>query len=175
MQLLNPAAPWLQNIVVSETGIAMSSDGRFGLGTLLVAERAKSRQLLFARKSYRFGFDGNHQFTFPGGMIRPQDDQESLSQWIQESLATRVAAEVGLDVYDYHHILPLDVTPPVVTAYIAKGQQRYTVILPFVLSMSGPFSPRTQDPTVYDPGWYCPVQSWHEITPANRLITAYYL
>lgn len=175
MQLLEPHAPWLQNINVSGAGIAMGGGGRFGLGALLVVERAETKELLFARKTYRPGFEGNDQFTFPGGMIRPQDRRESMARWIQESLAIRVAAEVGLEFHAYQNMAPLEVTPPVVTAYIAKGRRRHTVILPFVLSMTQVFSPWTQDPTVYDPGWYSPVQVWREITPANRLIAAYYL
>ena len=175
MRLLDLHAPWLQNINVSAAGIAMAGGGRFGLGVLLVAELARTGQLLFARKSYRPGFEGNDQLTFPGGMIRPQDRQKGMAHWMQDSLATRVAAEVGLEVQDYRRITPLEVTPPVVTTYIAKGQRRYTVILPFVLSMTQAFSPSTQDPTVYDPGWCTPVRVWREITPANRLIAAYYL
>jgi hypothetical protein len=175
MRLLDLHAPWLQNIKVSDTGIAMAGDGRFGLGVLLVVEWAQSRKLLFARKSYRPGFAGNDQLTFPGGMIRPQKRQEGMVRWLEESLATRVAAEVGFAVPTERQLTPLEVTPPVVTAYIAKGRLRYTVILPFVLSLTQAFVPCTQDPTVYNPGWYCPVQVWQEITPANRLITAYYL
>ena len=172
MRLLDSHAPWLQNLDVSDDGIATAGGGRFGLGVLLVVERARSRKLLFARKTYRSGYEGNDQFTFPGSMIRPQDRQEDFARWTLESLTTRVAAEAGLDVQAYESIQPLDVTPPVVTAYTAKGQQRYTVILPFILSMTEAFTPRTQDPTVYDLGWHSPVQAWHEITPANSITRA---
>lgn len=175
MRLLDARAPWLHNYQISESSIITGDDGRFGIGASLVAERACTRELLFARKSYRSGFEGNGQFTFPGGMVRATAKEEGLERWLWSSLATRVASEIGLTLQTYEQVTPLDVTPPVVAAYTVKGQRRYTVILPFATSLAEEFCPRSQDATVYDPGWRTPMSCWSEITPTNRLIAAYYL
>ncbi|HEV8716951.1 MAG TPA: hypothetical protein VGX03_29545 [Candidatus Binatia bacterium] len=175
MRLLDEHAPWLQKLSVSEFGSAVGEGGRFGIGALLVVERACSRELLFVRKAYRLGFAGNGQLAFPGGMIRPSEPHASIESWIRSSLTTRAAAEVGLDLHSCGEISPLDGMPPVVAVYTAKGRRRHTVILPFTLSLAQVFRPWAQDSTVYDPEWRDPRKLWSEITPTNRLITAYYL
>lgn len=173
MRLLDEHAPWLRNMSVSEFRIAVGEGGRFGLGTVLVVERGFSRELLFVRKSYRVGFEGNGQLAFPGGMVRPSERGTDIPSWIQTSLATRVAAEVSLDLPSQGMVAPLEGMPPVVAAYTARGGRRHTVILPFTIRTG--FRPRSQDPTVYAPGWRAPMQLWSEITLTNRLIAAYYL
>jgi len=175
MRLLDEHAPWLRNFSISEFGTVVGAGGRFGFGAVLVVERAHTRELLFVRKAYRPGFEGNGQLAFPGGMIRPSDPHASIDSWIQTSLVTRVAAEVSLDLQACGEITPLAGTPPVVAAYTAKGRRRYTVILSFTLSLAQDFKPRSQDSTVYDPGWRVPMPLWGEITLTNRLIAAYYL
>ena len=175
MRLFAEHAPWLRNISISEFGTVVGAGGRFGIGAVLVVERAHTRELLLVRKAYRPGFEGNGQLAFPGGMIRPSDPHASIDSWIQASLATRVAAEVSLDLPACGAITPLEVVPPVVAAYTAKGKRRYTVILPFTVSLAQDFKPRSHDSTVYDPGWRVPLHLWGEITLTNRLIAAYYL
>lgn len=134
-----------------------------------------SWELLFVRKSYRPGFEGNGQLAFPGGMIRGSERRARLESWIHASLTVRVAAEVNLDLPTYGKITPLKVIPPIVAAYTAKGRRWHTVILPFTLSLTQDFRPWSQDSTVHDPGWRTPLRLWSEITPTNRLIAAYYL
>src|SRR5262249_41628129 len=145
------------------------------IGALLVVERACSRELLFVRKAYRPGFEGNGQLAFPGGMVRPSEPQVSIESWIRSSLTIRAAAEVGLDLPSCGEISSFDGIPPVVAAYTAKGRRRHTVILPFTLSLAQVFRPWAQDSTVDDPGWRDPRKLWSEITPTNRLITTYHL
>ncbi len=153
----------------------MGGDGSFGIGTLLVVEIGRSRKLLFARKSYRLGYEGSDQYTFPGGMVRSHHKQAGMVTWLQTTLRTRVATEVGLDITSHVGVKPLDVTPPVVACYTVQGQRKHTVILPFILSITKTFLPRVQDTTVYNPGWHVPTNIWGEITATNRLIAAYYL
>src|SRR5262249_51264907 len=93
----------------------------------------------------------------------------------RSSLTIRAAAEVGLDLPSCGEISSFDGIPPVVAAYTAKGRRRHTVILPFTLSLVQVFRPWAQDSTVDDPGWRDPRKLWSEITPTNRLITAYHL
>jgi len=174
MRLLDTYAPWLQNLSVSESGTVVGECGRFGLGAVLVVERGHTRELIFARKSYRKGYEGNNQWTFPGGMVRPSAGG-GITSWIKTSLATRVGAEVNLGLSAREKYSPLNNWPPVVAAYKVRGSRRHTVILPFILSLAQEFRPWSKDATVYDPGWYVPVNLWHEITPTNRLIAAYYL
>ena len=175
MQLLDPQAPWLQHWHVSESGIVVGANERFGIGAVLVVERGQTRELLFARKAYRPGYEGNHQWALPGGMVRPSASGGEMVSWIRASLSARVAAEIHLDLSSQGPISPLDGWPPVVAAYTARGSRRHTVILPFTLALTQRFCPRSHDPTVYDPGWHLPISLWSEITPTNRLITAYYL
>jgi hypothetical protein len=175
VRLLDLQAPWLQDLSVSESDTVVGAGGRFGLGAVLVVERRQTRALLLARKSYRAGYAGNHQWALPGGMVRPHVEGGGMSGWIHTSLATRVAAEVRLDLSTQGQYSPLDAWPPVVAAYTARGRRRHTVILPFTLSLAQEFHPWSHDTTVYDPGWHVPIHLWHEITPTNRLIAAYYL
>ncbi len=174
MRLLDESAPWLQNMRVAADGI-VCGQGQFGIGAVLVIEHERSRRLLFVKKAYRLGFEGNDQFACPGGMVRSNGERTSLSSKIRTSLAERVAAEVSLDLQSYRDIAPLEGQPPVIAAYIAKGQRRRTVILPFVLTISQLVAPCAQDSTVYDAQWQEPINLWAEITPTNRLIAAYYL
>ncbi len=175
MRLLDEHAPWLRNISVSEFGIAVGESGQFGLGAVLVVEREFSRELLFVRKSYRLGFEGNGQRAFPGGVVRPSEGGTYIQSRVQTSLATRVAAEVSLDLPSQGMVAPLEGMPPVVAAYTARGGRRHTVILPFTIRLAQDFRPWSHDPTVYAPGWRAPMKLWSEITLTNRLIAAYYL
>jgi hypothetical protein len=175
VRLLDPHAPWLRTLHVSESGTAVGEGGRFGLGAVLVVERGHTRELLLARKSYRRGYEGNDQWAFPGGRVRPSAEGGDITNWIQASLATRVLAEVNLDLSSQEQYSPLDSCPPVVAAYTARGGRRHTVILPFTLALGPEFCPWSHDATVYAPGWHMPMNLWHEITPTNRLIAAYYL
>jgi hypothetical protein len=100
MRLLDEHAPSLQQLSVSEFGTADGENGQFGIGTVLGAEHARSRELLCVRKAYRPGFEGNGQWAFPGGMVRPSTPQAGVESWSRSSLATRVAAEVGLVLHD---------------------------------------------------------------------------
>ena len=160
---------------MAEGGIVAGQDERFGLGAVLIVEHQRSRSLLFVKKSYRPGFEGNNQLAFPGGMVRSNGQAASLTHMIWASLAARVAAEVSLDLRAYEAIAPLEGQPPVVAAYNVKGRRRHTALLPFVLSVSQPFTPASQDATVYAAQWQAPMNCWAEITPTNRLIAAYYL
>ena len=175
MRLLDESAPWLQNLSLAEGGIVAGQDGRFGLGAVLVVEHQRSRRLVFVKKSYRPGFEGNDQFAFPGGMVRANGQATSLTRTIWGSLAARVRAEVSLDLQAHDIIAPLEGQPPVVAAYTAKGRRRHTVLLPFVLSVSQLFLPASQDPTVYAAQWQEPMSRWADITPTNRIIAAYYV
>jgi hypothetical protein len=108
-------------------------------------------------------------------MVRSSADGVGITSWIHTSLETRVAAETNLDLSAQGKYNPLDNCPPVVAAYTTRGNRRHTVILPFTLTLKQEFHPLSLDATVYDPGWHMPVNLWHEITPTNRLIAAYYL
>jgi hypothetical protein len=112
VRLLDLQAPWLQDLSVSESGTVVGAGGRFGLGAVLVVERRQTRALLLARKSYRAGYAGNHQWALPGGMVRPHVEGGGMSGWIHTSLATRVAAEVRLDLSTQGQYRPLDAWPP---------------------------------------------------------------
>lgn len=175
MRLLDESAPWLRNMRIAEDGIVGGQNGRFSIGAVLVIEYGRSRKLLFVKKAYRLGFEGNDQLAFPGGMVRSNGQVTNLNSKIWASLGTRVAAEVSLDLQSYEALTPLEGQPPVVAAYTAKGRRRHTVILPFVLTICQLFTPSTQDSTVYDAQWQEPIGRWAEITPTNRLIAAYYL
>lgn len=175
MRLLDESAPWLQNLSIAEDGIVAGQEGRFGLGAVLIIEHQRSRRLLFVKKSYRPGFEGNDQLAFPGGMVRSPGQATSLTRTIWSSLAARVRAEVGLDLQAHNAIAPLEGQPPVVAAYTAKGRRRHTVLLPFALSVSQTFTPVSQDATVYGAQWQESMTCWAAITPTNRLIAAYYV
>ena len=175
MKLIDEHAPWLSRITISNTGIAMGQNERFGIGTLLVAEFRNTRKLLFAKKSFRAGFEGNNQYTFPGGMVRPPKKGSGIKSWIYNTLFTRVAEEVGLDLRVASKVKPLEVTPPVVAKYFAKGKTRHTIIIPFISTVTLNTPLYSKDSTVYDPGWHIPVDIWADITPTNRLIASYYI
>lgn len=168
--------PWLEQVTVSELGIVMDDQRRFGLGAVLLVEQSGTRDVLLVRKSARPGFEGNDQLAFPGGMIRPRDSHSSnVRDWICHSLQERVAAEVNLDLTRCAPLGMLPVAPPIVAAYTAKGQRRHTVIIPFCLTVQSDFQPCTHDTTVYDPGWRNLHDVRSEITPTNRLIAAEYM
>lgn len=167
--------PWLHAVTVSDAGIVMTASEGCGVGAVLMIEHARTGALLMARKSARLGFAGNDQLAFPGGMVRAQTPQHTLSEWISRSLHDRVAAEVQLDLASCDPVLMCTVNPPIVAAYMAKGHGRHTVLVPFTLTVPSDFQPSTQDPTVYAPGWYDSRQLWLEITPTNRLLAAYFL
>ena len=167
--------PWLRAVTVSQDDIVIGEPHGCGVGGVLMIEHAGTGALLMARKSARPGFEGNDQLAFPGGMVRARSPQHSLTEWILRSLHERVVAEVQLDLSTCEQVQMLAVNPPIVAAYTAKGQRRHTVLLPVTLTVSHDFQPHTQDPTVYDPGWYDPRLLWSDITPTNRLLAALYL
>src|SRR5689334_12081804 len=96
MRLLDETSPWLQNVSVSKFGIAVGGGGRFGIGAVLVIEQGRSGKLLFVRKAYRPGFEGNGQLAFPGGMVKANEPHATIESWIRSSLTMRVTAEVNL-------------------------------------------------------------------------------
>lgn len=175
MSLCELSLPWLHTVTIAADGILMDASTGVGVGAVLIIARTGTRELLMVRKSARPGFEGNDQWAFPGGMVRPRAPHTRLREWILSSLCERVAAEIQLSVSicDAMHLLP--VTPPIVAAYTVKGQRRRTVLVPFTLTLQQDFQPRTQDPTVYDPGWCDPHTIWRDITPTNRLLAAYVL
>ena len=175
MTLLDIELPWLGSVTVSDDGIATDPHGRFGLGAVLIVERRATQQILLVRKSARPDFEGNDQFAFPGGMVRPDGTHTNVRDWVCHSLQQRVLAEVNLDLTRCSPIAMLPLSPPIVAAYTAKGQRRHTVLLPFHVTVGSEFRPCVRDTTVYDPGWRDVRDVWSEITPTNRLIAAHYM
>ncbi len=175
MHLFDHSASWLQDVNITEDGIVRDRHERFGLGAVLIIEHHQSRRLVFVRKSYCPGFEGNDQFAFPGGMVRSTGIVSSLPQTIRASLTARVATEVSFEVQHPEAIAPLESYPPIVAAYYAKGRRHHTVLLPFMLVIERPFVPQSQDGSVYAAQWLEPIQCWADITPTNRLLAAYYL
>jgi hypothetical protein len=78
--------PWLEQVAVSELGIVMDDQRRFGLGAVLIVEQRGTQDVLLIRKSARPGFEGNDQLAFPGGMIRPRSSHGNVREWICHSL-----------------------------------------------------------------------------------------
>jgi hypothetical protein len=87
---------------------------------LSVSPDQQSRRLVFVKKSYRPGFEGDDQCAFPAGMVRLAGNITCLPHTIYASLTARVAAEVSFALQAHEALPPLEGYPPVVAGYYAK-------------------------------------------------------
>lgn len=163
---------WIDPISIGEEGIVVGRDNAFGIGTLLVLRCSATNRVLMGRKSFREGFEGSNQFTFPGGMLRsegPLNFEVCLEQTLQE----RVLAETGVSIQSIDSLVSLDNWPPIIGRYTIRGNQLVSVsILPFYGETETELAAWENDPTVHSVGWYDPLEVMHEITQTNALILA---
>src|SRR5882762_640640 len=81
---------------------------RFSLAAVLLIKHQRSRRLVFVKKSYRSGFEGDDQFDFSGAMVRSNELATNLNSMIMIYLAARVAGEVSFDLLVNAAIKPVE-------------------------------------------------------------------
>lgn len=146
-------------------------DGAFGIGTLLLIRCSKSNRVLMGRKSFRDGFEGSNQFTFPGGMLRAESSDQ-FNACIEKTLERRVREETGISLDSLTTLLPLDDRPPIVARYTVRGRKVSAAILPFYGEVTTELPTFSLDSTVYAAGWYNPLSVVDQTTQTNALILA---
>ncbi len=157
---------------MSEEGIVQGRDGAFGLGALLVLKCSTTNRVLMGRKSFRKGFEGSNQFTFPGGMLRSAGVLD-FDACLEQTLRERVLAETGVLMGFVDDLVPLDSWPPIIGRYTIRGTQLVTTaILPFLGTSETEHPTESNDPTVYAVDWYDPLEIMHEVTQTNALLLA---
>ncbi len=163
---------WIDPISIDEDGIVVGRDNAFGIGTLLVLRCEATNRVLMGRKSFREGFEGSNQFTFPGGMLRSEGTLD-FKACIQRALRERVAAETGVSLQSLDSLVALDDWPPIVGRYTIRGSRLVsTSILPFYGETKTELPAWSNDPTVHSVNWYDPLEVVHEVTQTNALILA---
>ncbi len=163
---------WCEPIDSAEDGIVTGNNNSFGIGTLLVLVCSKTNRVLMGRKSYRVGFEGSNQFTFPGGMLRTSGRLD-FEACIADTLEKRVMEESGVSVGSLEAVHPQDGWPPVVARYTIGGNKKVAAaILPFYAEVATELPAKSNDATVYSVGRYNPLLILDEITRTNALILA---
>lgn len=163
---------WIDPISVDAEGIVVGKNNAFGIGTLLVLKCRNTNRVLMGRKSFREGFEGSNQFTFPGGMLRSEGALD-FNACIQRTLRERVSAEAGVSIHALEHLVALDHWPPIVGRYTIKGDRLVsTSILPFYGEVETQLPASSNDSTVHAVTWYDPLEVMHEVTQTNALILA---
>ncbi len=163
---------WIEPISLNDEGIVVGNDHAFGIGTLLVLRCRATHRFLMGRKSFREGFEGSNQFTFPGGMLR-SESPSNFDACLAKALQARVLAESGVSIASIDHLVPLDNWPPIVGRYVIRGNQMVSAaILPCYGETDTELTTAANDPTVHSVGWYDPLEVMHEITQTNALIMA---
>ena len=163
---------WLDPISIGDEGIVFGGGGAFGIGALLVLRCASTSRILMARKSFREGFEGSNQFTFPGGMLRSNEPLD-FNACVGETLQNRVLAESGISIQSLDVVKPMDHWPPIIGRYIIRGDQLVcSSILPFYGETDIELPAWTDDSTVHSVAWYDPVEVMPEVTQTNALILA---
>jgi 8-oxo-dGTP pyrophosphatase MutT (NUDIX family) len=166
---------WRLTFGAGKDGIVMCQDRGVGLGAVLVLTNPEKPECLMVRKAQRPGYEFSGMWAFPGGMVRlAGDTPKPLQEIVLDSLRDRVRAETGLS------LAPLAGNrnqPPLVTGYLAKGQRRYTLVVPFELPterakeiLNAPIS--SHDSSVTAVAWIDPRSKWNRIAPANRVFAA---
>ncbi len=93
-------------------------------------------------------------WSFPGGMVRCHESINSSSgrslkvSDVLTSLALRIAAEAGIDRGALQEFELFSELKPLVSSYTAKGEKRYTLIIPFRAELSDSISPMTSDASI---------------------------
>jgi len=171
-----PLPAWIDrcDFVANEHGVIMSGDGRVGLGAVLILECRETGRFLLARKSFRQGYEMNHRFAFPGGMIRVQENTRSdLSRLIPMALEHRVLVESGLSFGSMGPIRALDQVPPVVATYTVRGQRVTTAIVAFYSILEAEVGIAiVGDGSTYDADWRDLDTIWPQIASANGISLA---
>ena len=163
---------WFEPLSVAEDGIVVGRNKAFGIGTLLVLRCSTTKRILMGRKSFRVGFEGSNQFTFPGGMLRSTGVLD-FDACLEHTLYERVIAETGISIRAIDNLVSLDDWPPIVGRYTIRGDQLVSsLILPFLGYVNDELQVSAQDPSVYSVAWYNPLEIMPEVTQTNALILA---
>ena len=163
---------WIDPISLGEEGIVVGRTDSLGIGTLLVLKCLTTKRVLMGRKSFREGFEGSNQFTFPGGMLR-SDGSFNFQSCLELTLRNRVLEETGVSLQSIVNLVPMDEWPPIIARYTVRGSKMVSAaILPFYGECPTELPTTAYDNTVHSVGWYDPFEILHEITQTNALILA---
>ena len=169
--------PWVDrwDFAANEDGVIMSGDRKVGLGAVLILECRETGRFLLARKSFRQGYEMNHRLTFPGGMVRVQENTTSdLSRLIPMALERRVLVESGLSFANLGPIRALDQVPPVVATYTVRGERVTTAVIAFHSMTEEEVAgvAKFGDASTYDARWRDLDIIWPQIASANGISLA---
>lgn len=162
---------------LSDGFAARSSADAWRLGAICILRTGKGKHLL-VRKAHRveeeYEFSG--LWSFPGGMVRDvnkgaETTGASLSfADVKRSLRKRILAETGLPA---DGITDLQVNPdssPLVSSYTAKGQRRYTLIVPFLAKILGDPILSSDEPSVSEVKIESLEKALPSMSPANSIL-----
>jgi hypothetical protein len=162
--------------VQSDGFVALSGSAPWRLGAVLFARRSGAfavvRKAVVDGSAYEFA----GLYALPGGMARLRESAEdatvSAGSLLWASLLERGHREAGLTP---EHLRDPVAAPvgPIVTSYTAKGQQRYTLVVPFLCAVGAGAHLHVSDRSVDESCWMTIPPDWERIAPANRVAVAH--
>lgn len=167
----------LRCISLPDGFLAPSIETRWRLGAVLMAECAGGfavvRKAPVTNEAYEFA----GLMTLPGGMVRLANwpDGETpfdAGKLTRYSLHARAKLEAGLDPSETKESVEAELGP-IVTSYLAKGQQRFTLIVVYTCEVKAMASLAPNDHSVDEAIWVSKIDDWTRFAPANRLIVAH--
>jgi hypothetical protein len=145
--------------------------------------------VLFARRSGTFAVvrkapvpGGAYEFAglyaLPGGMARVGEHAQgvtvSAGSVLEASLLERVHREAGLATEQLRELMPAPLGP-IVTSYTAKGQQRFTLVVPLKCEVEAGAHLKVSDGSVDESSWMDVPPDWERFAPANCIAIAHLL
>jgi hypothetical protein len=124
--------------------------------------------------AYRFA----NGWSLPGGMVRLGDwtgrsQAGSAESVLSASLAARADSEAGIVLADCNDVALSGSFGPIVSSYVAKGAERFTLIAMHCANALKPAALKANDRSVQDARWLTPPYPWDRFTPANCILIAH--
>ncbi|MBD8736207.1 hypothetical protein [Sphingomonas sp. CFBP 13706] len=158
--------------------LSLSKSTSWRLGAVLFARRADVFAVVRKApgKQSAYEFEGLH--ALPGGMTRTRgssDGQSTAPEYLlRASLFDRVHREAGLTREQLQDPVFAPVGP-IVSSYTAKGQRRFTLIVPFACRVASGARLQVSDRSVDESLWMPVPPPWEKLAPGNRIVIAHLL
>lgn len=123
------------------------------------------------QKAPRPNYEFADLWALPGGMVHADRIETVTASFVTAFAVKRARVETGLPPVSAA-LAPLG---PIVTGYLAKGRQCFTVVSAFVGTVDVRNTLRPGDDTIQEAKWLSLPPDFLEFAPANQLILAHLL
>jgi hypothetical protein len=156
--------------------VSLSEKTPWRIGGVLFARRSGAfavvRKAPVPGASYEFA----GLYALPGGMARLRERAEGATvragNVLEASLLERAHREAGLAPEQLRELVPAPLGP-IVTSYTAKGQQRFTLVVPFKCEVEAGARLQVSDGSVDESSWMAVPPDWERFAPANCIAVAH--